>query len=167
MNELIAKLMKFLALESQNENIEVPGEVEKTEGKAEDSKKSVVDEKATKESEVKAESVKAQTGVVHESETAELVALLKEFMTKEESKTEVKETPKETPKNDNSELISVLKAFVDKVESSSGKAEPKATKTPAQSKKSAEGFNPAEPSEPMVSDLAGAIALARSGNSQE
>lgn len=166
MNELIAKLMKFLALESQNENIEVPGEVEKTEGKAEDSKKSVVDEKATKESEVKAEGVKAQTGVVHESDTAELVAILKELNSKLDSKTTETKTTKET-KNDNSELISALKAFAEKVDGSSGKVETKTTKTPAQSKKSADGFNPAEPSTPVVSDLAGAIALARSGNSQE
>lgn len=167
MNELIAKLMKFLALESQNENIEVSGEVEKTEGKTEGNEKPVVDEKTTKESEVKAESVKAQTGVVHESETAELVALLKEFMTKEESKTEVKETPK----NDNSELISAINAAIQSIaakaeSSSSGKGETKATKTPAQSKKSADGFNPAEPSHPVVTDLAGAIALARSGNQE-
>lgn len=166
MNELIAKLMKFLALESQNENIEVPGEVEKTEGKAEDSKKSVVDEKATKESEVKAESVKAQTGVVHENDNAELIAILKELSTKLDSKSTETKAVKET-KNDNSELIAALKAFVDKADGSNGKAETKTTKTPAQSKKSAEGFNPAEPSETMVSDLAGAIALARSGNSQE
>ena len=166
MNELIAKLMKFLALESQNENIEVPGEVEKTEGKAEDSKKSVVDEKATKESEVKAEGVKAQTGVVHENDNAELIAILKELSTKLDSKSTETKAVKET-KNDNSELIAALKAFVDKADGSSGKAETKTTKTPAQSKKSADGFNPAEPSVPMVSDLAGAIALARSGNSQE
>ena len=159
--------MKFLALESQNENIEVSGEVEKTEGKTEDKKKSVVDEKATKESEAKAESVKAQAAPVHENSNAELLAILKELNSKLDSKTETKESPK----NDNTELFAALKAFVDKVDGSNGKSETKGdtktTKTTTQPKKSAEGFNPAEPSEPMVSDLAGAIALARSGNAQE
>ena len=155
--------MKFLAQESQNENIEVPGEAEKAEGKAEDKKKSVVDEKATKDSEVKAESVKAQAATVNKNENAELLSLLKELNSKLDSKSETKDTTK----NDTSELISALKSFVDKVDGQSVKSEPKTTKTTTQPKKSAEGFNPAEPSQPVVTDLAGAIALARSGNSQE
>ena len=160
MNELIAKLMKFLAQESQSD-IEVAGEVEKTEGKPEDTNKSKVDEKATKGAEVKVESDKAKVGTEENSELVAVLKLLSDKLGSTDTKTEEPKAEK-TEKTTNDDLVSVLKKLAEKVDV----PDTKTSKT-TQPKKEAEGFNPAEPKEVVVNDLAGAIALARNGNGQE
>ena len=159
MNELIAKLMNFLvqeSLEDSKKNVEVSGEEKtKSEGKTEETEVSKVDEKATKDSEGKTESVKAQAATVNDN--AELLKVLKEMSAKLD-KPEIKTESKTESKTDNAELLKVLSDLTAKIDSQSSK---KTTK--AEVKKDTQGFNPAEPSTTQVSDLAGAIALARGG----
>lgn len=146
MNELIEKLMKFLAQESkENKDKDIEGTGEPNgEGKSEVDKSTKSDEKADKK-----DSQKEQ---------------------KEDKKEEVKEGDDKVKVEDFNKLVSLIEGLTSKVEALEVlKKEDKQKEDKQDSKDdkgSSEGFNPAPENNETVNTLADAIALARNGQAE-
>lgn len=138
MNELIQKLMQFLAQENKNEE---SGEPAKGEGRAEvDTKTTEVDEKATNDS--KSTDSKSQVETVN-TDSLDLTKLASMIETLTVKVTELESGVKKE------EITDAKKSEVKDI---------KLNKT--------EGLNPVDKTEGTVNTLADAIALARSGGQE-